>query len=199
MPRSRPIPSRPAIRSRWRRAPRPRPTRLISGCCGGCSSAASSTATRSIIRRTAASSSSNWRRTCSTSGRHGQQPDRRHEGWAGDLRRAGRRRPVALGDRRSQGQVPRQAGQATGHDPSPHGSFRRHPYLCGGRGRDRDPGPGPAVLREDASGRAHDEARRAREAAEAGEDRGREGHDDAQGRHDRGHGCSTSRTRMSTA
>ena len=22
-------------------------------------------------------------------GRHGQQPDRRHEGWAGDLRRAG--------------------------------------------------------------------------------------------------------------
>ena len=48
------------------------------------------------------------------------------------------------------------------------------------------PGQARAVLREDAPDTAYAEARRAGEAAEAGEDRGREGHDDAQGRHHRG-------------
>ena len=116
-----------------------------------------------------------------------------------DLRRAGRRRAVALGHRRGQGQVSGQADQAAGADPPPHGPLRRHPRLRGGRRRDRHPGPGAAVLREDVPGRAQARAGCAGEAAEAGEDRGREGHDVAQGRDDRGHAATTSRTRMPTA
>ena len=59
-------------------------------------------------------------------GRHRQQPDRRHEGLSGHLRRALRRAAVALGHRRGEGQVSRQADQVSGPHPSPHGPHRRH-------------------------------------------------------------------------
>ena len=136
--------------------------------------------------RTAASSSSSWRRTCSTF----------RAAAANNLIVAMKDglvifdAPVDEGQSRwvidaAKAKYPGKPVKQLVHDPSSHGSHRRHPDLCGGRRGDRDPGPGPAVLREDAAGRAQADAGRAREAAEAGEDRGREGHDDAQGRHDR--------------
>jgi len=95
------------------------------------------------------------------------------------------RYPVALGDRRRQGQVPGQADQAPGADPPPHGPHRRHARLCGRRcDRDRA-GTGQGVFRRGRQGPAYGRARCARAADQAGEPRWRDRPDVAQGRYRR--------------
>ena len=105
------------------------------------------------------------------------------EGRHRDLRRAGERRPVALGDRRGEGEISRQADHPSGADPSSHGPHRRHADLCGG-GRDRDrAGADQGLFRAGGEGAACGVAGRAAETA-AGRDHPRSGRDDdAEGRH----------------
>ena len=94
-----------------------------------------------------------------------QQPDRRDEGRHRDLRAPVR--AVALGHRRRQGEISRQADHPSGADPSPHGPYRRHADLCGG-GRDRGrAGADQGLFRAGGEGAACGVAGRAAETAAA--------------------------------
>ena len=118
-------------------------------------------------------------------GRHGEQPDRRHEGPSGGVRRALRRAAIALGDRRRQGQVSRQADQVPGADPPSHGSHRRHAGLRR-RGRHRRGAAGLAGgVRQGRALAAHRGPRRSAEGRQQGrQDRRGQGHDGDERRHD---------------